>query len=168
MCKHIVLLLLALASISVASAQYFVNPCFGRPNGRARDIVSCANYFECTNGKAYPRVCPGGQLFDGEREQCLPQTQAQCFQCPINEFRLISVPRACPQYYQCFLGSISLNACPNGLVFDGRKTVRNCNTQPSTGGCYRENEQSGDPIWPRCPQVTDRPIFIQDRYSCSV
>lgn len=165
-----VILLLTYITVSVVSAQHYnVNPCFGRANGFARDLASCAHYWHCNNGQPTRGVCRDNRLFDGESEQCVVREQSRCFQCPRNEpFRLISVPRACPQYIQCFLGSPSLNACPGGLVFDERRTVRNCNVSPSTGTCFRENDITGDPTVPRCPQVTNRPVFIPDKQSCSM
>lgn len=165
-----VILALALIGASIADAQYNVNPCFGRHSGRARDLQSCAHYWQCYNGVATREFCRNNQLFDGESEQCLDRNHARCFQCPQNEpFRLLSVPNACPQYLMCFLGTVSLNACPGGLVFDGRTAIRNCNHEPYTGGCYRENHLGGDdPVVERCPVVTDRPVFIPDRRSCSV
>lgn len=170
MCKNLVILLLALVSVTFVNAQYNVNPCTGRPDGFARDFNSCNHYFACHNGQATRRVCPSGRLFDAETEQCVVRDQARCFQCPQNEpFRLLSVPRACPQYILCFLGSVSLNLCPSGLVFDGRRSVRNCNYEPSQGRCFREDDLGqGEPLIPRCPFVAGRPVYIADRRSCSV
>lgn len=170
MCKSSVILLLALIGVSAVSAQYNVNPCFGRPNGFARDFNSCAHYFRCTNGQSTRDVCPNNRLFDAEREECVVRDQANCFQCPQNEaYRLLSVPNACPQYILCFLGRVTLNACPDRLVFDGRIGIQNCNIQPPQGGCFRENDVgNNDPVIGRCPVVTNRPIFIPDRRSCSV
>lgn len=165
-----VILALALIGASIVDAQYNVNPCYGRRDGRARDLQSCAHYYQCYNGGAVRKACRNNRFFDGESEQCLERSQARCFQCPANEpFRLLSVPNACPQYLLCFLGTVTLNACPSNLAFDGRTGVRNCNIPPYAGGCYRENQVgSDDPLVDRCPVVTNRPVFIPDRRSCSV
>lgn len=167
--KSIVVLALALIALTVVDAQQNVGPCFRRTNGNARDLQSCAHYWHCNYGQGTREICRNNQLFDGETEQCVDRSKARCFQCPQNEpFRLLSVPNACPQYLSCFLGTVSLNACPNGLVFDGRRGIRNCNRQPNMSGCYRENDvDSSGPVVERCPVVTDRPVFIADRQSCS-
>lgn len=167
--KRFVILALVLIGLATVDAQQNVSPCFGRLNGRARDLQSCAHYWQCNYGEATREICRNNQLFDGETEQCVERSQAKCFQCPQNEpFRLLSVPNACSQYLLCFLGTVSVNACPYGLVFDGRRGIRNCNYAPNTGGCYRENEiGSGGPVVERCPVVTNRPVFIIDRQSCS-
>lgn len=172
MCKSVVTLLLAFATVAIVNAQNNVNPCRGRPDGYARDIQSCAHYWVCANGQANGRdVCTQGKFFDAETEQCRFRDQVKCFQCPQNEYRLFSVPRACSQYLLCFLGTVSLNSCPNGLVFDGRNHVRSCNYEPYPGGCYRENDSEGggdDPVVQRCPYVHDKPVYVHDKYSCSV
>lgn len=169
MVKGIVILAVALIGLAIVDAQQSVSPCFGRLHGRARDLQSCAHYWDCNYGEATREICRNNQLFDGETEQCVDRSKATCFQCPKNEpFRLLSVPNACRQYLLCFLGSVSLNACPSDLVFDGRRHIRNCNQEPHTGGCYRENQVgSAGPVVDRCPVITNRPVFISDRQSCS-
>jgi len=146
------------------------NPCRGRGDGFARDLTSCNHYFYCTNGNSIRGVCSNNRLFDAEREFCVNPNSARCFQCPrTNSYELISVPNACPQFVRCFNGSPTLHICPQGLVFDGRAQIKQCNIGTANGSCYRENsEVVPPPPVQRCPTVTNRPVFFPDPSDCSV
>lgn len=169
MCKIQAVLALAFATVAIANAQYNVHPCQGHADGFARDLHSCAHYWRCDRGQGTRGKCQNGRLFDAETQACLLRDQVECFQCPPNGYSLISVPGACPQYLQCFHGSVTLDTCPQGLVFDGRRSVKNCNREPYHGGCYREGNSTVDnPVSARCPLVAGGPVFIRDKHSCSV
>lgn len=160
--------------VAITTAQQYPNqisdPCNGRPNGFARDLNSCNHYFFCQNQGAGVRgVCNNNRLFDGEREVCVNANNRPCFECSPNEpFHLTSVPRACHQYIQCFNARPTLHVCPRGLVYDGRRSVQQCNIPPPQGGCYREESNDQSPPVPRCPQVTNRPIYLREQNSCTV
>lgn len=172
--SYVILFIVILSCVLIdntVTGQYYVNPCFGRDSGFARDFHSCAHFWACRNGMARRGMCQNGNFFNAERETCVRQQDADCFKCPENEsYRLLSVPRACQQYIRCFFDSPTLHACPNGLVFDGRRAVRNCNHQPANGGCHREDhlENEGNPAVTRCPWVGNRPVYIPDTGSCAV
>lgn len=146
------------------------DPCAGRISGVARDLRSCRHYFWCQNGVGSRGNCLNNQFFDGEIEKCVPSDQKPCFECRATEaYHLKSVPNACHQYIQCFNRQPTLHVCPTGLVYDGRTGIRQCNEAPSTGGCYRENDSSGNDDPPiSCPSVTNKPVYIRHPHSCSV
>lgn len=146
-----------------------MNPCFGRPDGFARDLLSCRHFFACRSGNAQRGQCGNGNFFDAENERCVRPQHARCFRCPAgNQYQLYSVPRACRQFIHCFNGQPTLRACPSGLVYDGRRSVRNCNFSPGHPMCHREEaDEVGAPVQ-RCPMVSGRPVFLPDRQSCSV
>lgn len=164
------LAIFVLAFVAIAHAE--LNVCSGRPPGYVRDLNSCNHFYWCeyTNSIPVRGACENGELFDGERELCVPREKANCFRCPKDELiRLVSVPRACAQYISCFAGRPTWSECPSGLVFDGRKHVRSCNVHPPFGQCFRENDNPAhEPVWERCPTITDRPIYVADKRSCSV
>jgi len=158
---------------AATTAQNYPNqltePCNGRANGFARDLGSCNHYYFCQNGNGVRGVCSNNRLFDGERELCVNANNRPCFECNRNNpFQLTSVPNACHQYIQCFNQRPTLHRCPLGLVYDGRRSVQQCNVPPPHGGCYREESDDQNPALPRCPQVTNRPVYLRDRNSCSV
>lgn len=157
--------------VTITHGQLATNPCFGRPDGFARDLTSCRHFFACRSGSAQRGLCDNGNFFDGETEDCVRPHEARCFQCPggSNSYELFSVPRACPQYIRCFNGQVSLHICPSGLSFDGRRGIRNCNYSPGPGICYRENDGGdGGASQQRCPFVGNQPVYLPDRRSCSV
>lgn len=145
------------------------NPCFGRRDGFARDLASCERYFSCENGNAYAGQCEAGYVFDAESELCVANDQAPnvCFKCnPTKYYQLFSVPKACSQYILCFNGKPKLHACSNGLVFDGRNGIHQCNRKPGNVECYRED--AVDLELSVCPPVNDTPIFFVDPFERSV
>lgn len=146
------------------------NPCTGRGEGFARDLYACEKYFYCDfNGNAYPGVCPLDTVFNAEIQMCVARHTAEhvCFKCPPNQYyALKSVPHACQQFIQCFKGNPSLHLCSNGLVFDGRSGIKQCNRPPHQGGCHRENP--GDLDQENCPPIYDRPIFLADKQFANV
>lgn len=146
------------------------DPCVGRASGFARDLTSCRHYFWCANGVGSRGVCNNNQFFNGEIERCVTQDQRQCFECRATEaYHLNSVPNACHQYIQCFNSRPTLHLCPQGLVYDGRTGIQQCNVPPPTGGCYRENDGPGESDPPvNCPAVTSKPVYIRHPNSCSV
>lgn len=145
------------------------NPCTGRRNGFARDLTSCERYYYCENGDAYSGICDPNYIFNAETEECVSSQNADqvCFRCSADKsYELVSVPNACPQFIRCFRGYPSLHLCPNGLVFDGRGGVHQCNTSPGQGGCFRENQSDVDQGI--CPPIYDGPIFYVDQRQPSV
>lgn len=138
------------------------NPCYGRKDGFARDLSSCQKYFSCQNGVAFSGDCNPDYYFDGESEQCLLNQNKVCFKCnPNKNYQLFSVPKACSQYILCFNGKPKLHACSNGLVFDGRNRIHQCNKEPE---CYREEAVDIDD----CPPIKDEPIFYNEPTDRSV
>lgn len=137
------------------------NPCYGRINdGYARDISSCQRYFQCENGQAYPGICDSNYVFDAESELCVPDdmTDTVCFRCPeTSDYELISVPNICIQYIECLRGNPTLKACADGLVFDGRAGIHQCNQEPSDSQCYREDLT--DIEHQSCPPIYDQPFY---------
>lgn len=145
------------------------DPCNGRNQGFARDMNSCNHYFFCQNGRGIRGVCNNNRLFEGEREVCVTSNNRPCFECSRERsYHLNSVPRACHQYIQCFQSQATLHVCPPGLVYDGRRDVRQCNLPPEQGDCYREDDDSETPETPTCPEITNRPVFLRHPNSCSM
>lgn len=141
------------------------NPCFGRVSGFARDLTSCSHYFYCRNGQGFRGICNNMNLFDAEIDYCVQPQNENCFRCPPTGFHTYSVPNACHQFIECFNGVLRLRVCSKGYVYDGRRDKRNCNRPPTTGSCYRE--QNEPDITPVCPTVEDRPVFLPHPNSCS-
>lgn len=146
------------------------NACTARGEGFARDLYACEKYFYCDgHGNAHPGVCDFGYVFDGETQMCVTQQNANqvCFKCsPSKFYELISVPHACQQFIQCFKGMPSLHLCSNGLVFDGRSGIHQCNSPPYQGGCHRES--FNDPDQGNCPPIFDRPVFLAEQQFANV
>lgn len=140
-----------------------VGACFRRPDGFARDLAHCSQYFICRNGQAIRGRCPGILAFDAENEHCSWREDVTCFQCPRDQvYALLPVPRTCNQFYRCWLGQASIHTCPSGLVFDPRPEVRRCNFIHGTG-C-----EGDETIIERCPAEDGPvPIYMADPYSCS-
>lgn len=138
------------------------NPCYGRNDGFARDLSSCQQYFSCLNGTAYNGTCERDYFFDGETEKCRLNEDKVCFKCnPNKNYQLFSVPKACSQYILCFNGKPKLHLCSNGLVFDGRNRIHQCNKAPE---CHREEAVDIDD----CPSIKDEPIFYGEPSDRSV
>lgn len=139
------------------------NPCFGRSDGYARDLSSCQEYFYCVNGKINGSgKCDQDYFFDAETEQCKLDNDKVCFKCnPNKNYQLFSVPKACSQYILCFNGKPKLHRCSNGLVFDGRNRIHQCNKEPE---CHREEATDIDD----CPPIRDEPIFFSEPSDRSV
>lgn len=144
------------------------NPCTKREDGFARDLASCKNYYYCKNGEAHRGICDQGYVFDAENELCVTQDQANvCFKClPTKYYQLISVPKACSQYIQCFNGNPTLHICKEGLVFDGSNGIHQCNKPPSEVGCNREDKNDFEQSV--CPAIQHEPIFYLDATNKSV
>lgn len=154
--------------MSATFAQQQVHPCHGRNVGFARDIQSCAHFWRCGENPPSRGICPNQNTFDGELERCVLPRNSRCFQCGNRvPYELRSVPRICQQFTRCTSGTATLHACPNGLFFDGRNGIRNCNWRPAGGGCHRENENDGDNTG-LCPSVVGhRVLYFRARGSCS-
>lgn len=146
------------------------NPCVGHVEGFARDLYACERYFYCDgNGNARPGVCDFDYVFDAERQMCVTRHTGDqvCFKCPSSHFYgLKSVPHACQQFIQCFNGNPTLHLCPNGLVFDGRSGIHQCNTPPYQGGCHREGTSDLDQGI--CPPIYNQPVFLVDKQLANV
>lgn len=174
LCNILMLLLLSQNVISKVnkSVNFFshlTNPCYSRRNGLARDLSSCKQYFQCDNGEPSWGICDDGYVFNAETEMCVDEVHSAeaCFRCDSQkQYELVSVPGACQQYIQCVHSIPSLRICPNGLVFDGRAGVHQCNMQPSMGGCHREN--ANDIEKRKCPPSANEPIYIIDPDNRSV
>lgn len=166
-------LAIGLVHLTNETAEVFAvapNPCVGgRGEGFARDLMECGRYFYCDgNGNAFPGVCDYDYVFDAETQMCVTRYSADqvCFKCSSKFYELMSVPHACQQFIQCFNGRPTLHLCSDGLVYDGRSGIRQCNTPPYQGGCHRENP--GDVEQGTCPQIYDRPIFLADHQFANV
>lgn len=145
------------------------NPCFRHKDGFARDLASCQRYYYCQNGEGYSGICDPNYVFDAETELCVTQDQSNkvCFKCSSTKYyQLVSVPKACQQYIQCFDGKPTLHICADGLVFDGTNGIHQCNRPPSGIECYREDP--GDLEQSVCPGINDQPIFYVDPNNRSV
>lgn len=159
---------LALVAIAGVHSQNEVHPCNGRNTGFARDINSCNHFWRCGVTPNTRGVCPDNNRFEPDAERCVRPTNTRCFECTARQaYELLSVSRACHQFTRCFNGLATLHACPRGLVYDGRRGIRNCNLPPVQGGCHRENDNDNTNVAP-CPNVIGRnPLYIRDRNSCS-
>lgn len=138
-----------------------VGPCFQRPDGFARDVSDCQQYYICQNGHATPARCPNNLLFDAENEICGWREEVACFQCPRTElFSMLPVPRTCSQFYRCWQGRATIHTCPNSLVFN--PTSFRC-------GFLEGSSCEGDLSVQRgCPaRDRDEPVFLPDEFSCS-
>lgn len=140
-----------------------VGPCHRRPDGFARDLNHCSQYFICQNGRAIRGRCPGLLAFDADNEACTWREEVTCFQCPRDQvYALLPVANTCNQLYRCWLGRASIHTCPSNLVFDPRPEVRRCNFVHGTG-CEGDST-----IVERCPvQDGDTPFYMAHQTSCS-
>lgn len=156
---------------SVNYSNYLTNPCYGQTNSFVRDLSSCKQYYQCEDGEPNPGTCDDGYVFYAETEKCVDESHASeaCFRCNAKkQYELVSVPGACQQYIQCMHDTPSLRICPNGLVFDGRTGIHQCNKEPFSGGCHRE--EPNDIENRDCPFVDNdgEPTYIVDPNNKSV
>lgn len=137
-----------------------VGPCHRRPNGFARDLDSCSDYFYCENGHARRGHCPNNLLFDANNEWCYWREEVTCFQCPRNQvFALLPVPKTCYQYYRCWMGAATIHSCPSGLVFD--PNMQRCSLVTGTGCEGDETPEEG------CPAVDGpEPTYLVHATNC--
>lgn len=165
--NHLVLFLLVIYVLSSVNGQNdfpttAVGPCHRRPNGFARDLDNCANYFICQNGQAVRARCPGNLLFDADNEVCWWREDVTCFRCPRNEvYALLPVPNTCYQFYQCWQDRPTIHSCPSSLVFDPK--TRRCNFPMGTGCEGDETVEEG------CPAVDGpTPVYLAHGTSCTL
>lgn len=138
-----------------------VGPCHRRPDGFARDLENCAQFFICQNGQAQRGRCPNDLQFNAENSVCWWREDVTCFQCPRNEiYAMLPVPHTCNQFYQCFMGRATIHSCPGPLVFDPK--IRRCNFPMGTGCEGDEETEEG------CPAVDGpTPTFLAHATSCT-
>lgn len=99
-------------------------------DGFVNDPSSCAAYFTCSNGIAFPQNCTGIFHFNPDNNMCdYPNPDGTCageISCPPDEeFSITGVPDSCTQYLLCFLGKGTVETCAPGLQFD--KNTGQCN-----------------------------------------
>lgn len=170
----LLILVAAILSVNSVSAQEephtITNSCYARQNGTfARDLNSCRHYWYCKEDRGVRGECGNNLTFDAEINYCVQQHNQNCFRCPPKGYYTESVPHACRQFMECWNGNFRLRVCPTGLVYDGRNEVRQCNSPPSSGGCYREVRLEDDEDRPLCPQSDNAtPIFLPDPTDCSM
>lgn len=138
-----------------------MGPCYGRPDGFARDVNNCEQYFTCVNGRATRNRCPNGLRFDALNEVCWWREEVTCFECPRTQiYALLSVPKTCNQFYRCWQGRATIHTCPNGLVFDANR--QQCGFLRGSG-C-----DGDDAIQVGCPaRDGPNPVFLPDVFNCS-
>lgn len=137
-----------------------VGPCHRRPDGFARDLDDCRNYFVCHNGHTIRGSCPDSLLFDAEEQKCSWPEDVTCFVCPRNKvYALLPVPHTCNQFYQCWMWRATIHSCPGSLVFDPK--LHRCNFLIGTGCEGDDQEQEG------CPAVDGpTPVYLAHATSC--
>lgn len=80
---------------------------------------SCRHYSFCDNDRLHMEMCPKGYAFDENKQNCLPENEADCILCPLKKERQrIADPQNCNHYYVCSMGVRSKWACTNGYRFD--------------------------------------------------
>lgn len=168
MMKLAVCLVLVCGAVG-ALAQREVHPCTGRTGGFAADLNNCRQFWRCSERPPTPGRCDSDQFFNDERQECVYPQYSNCFRCDRNTaWRLSSVRRSCQQFTRCFFGRGSLHACGNGLWFDDRNDVRNCNRRPVSGSCHLSDDNASSNVEVvTCPntQIT-RPLYLRVRNSC--
>ena len=117
--------------------------------------VSCFNYYQCIDGKAFLLSCPFDQHFDFTRQRCDEPGNANC-NIALNEEltpysespscegfpdnRMLRSQTSCIEYFVC-LGEIAFRlSCPRGLYFEER--VQTC-VFPSESECVTTIEPPG-------------------------
>lgn len=138
-----------------------IGPCHNRPDGFARDVTDCRNYFICQNNRATRDRCPNNLLFDAENEICNWPEEVKCFQCPAHRlYSMLPAPRTCNQFYRCWQGRATIHSCPNGLVFNPNNL--RCGFLEGSG-CEGDSE-----LRRRCPaRDGDEPVLMPDEFNCS-
>lgn len=127
--------------------------------------VSCGNYYQCIDGRAYLLSCPANRHFNEERQTCLTPEAANCIvqrndlvSCEgVDSGWFLRHPTSCSTYFQCINGGPVLVACPRGLYFDER--IQSCN-YPSLVDCSytlptEEPPSSTVPSEPSCQGRAD-------------
>lgn len=165
-------LFIALLAIVVSThAQGQVHPCHGVHRGWQPVLNACQSFWRCEENPPTIGSCRQNEFFDVNSQQCVQSQNRRCFACPFSGYALFSMPRACHQFIRCWNGRSTLHTCPNGMVFDGRTGVRQCNWIPGNGGCH----SSGwgiDGIGGNsnlCPSVVNNnglPLYLRARGSC--
>lgn len=160
----ILLLGACLLGVSYVSGQQIpttqVHACHGRPNGFARDLDNCQQYFVCQNGNPIRARCPGNLAFDANNQVCWWRDDVTCFRCPQDHlYSLLSVPHTCNQFYRCWRGRATIHTCPGALIFHPLR--RRCAPLPGSG-C------PGDTIIPEgCPaQDGPVPVYMTHASNC--
>ncbi|XP_058122306.1 chitin-binding domain protein cbd-1-like [Anopheles ziemanni] len=108
---------------SVADGQMVLNP------------IYCNLYYVCVDETAFPSVCPDGEWFDTETQECGqpmdvfcpngPQTTPTPNVCVDTEDGdYVASPQRCEAYYVCSGGIGYILYCPPGLWFD--QVTREC------------------------------------------
>lgn len=164
----VIVCLAAFAAIGVSGQGSTCHPCNGQSSGFARDLQSCAHFWRCAVNPPTRGECPNGNQFDIIGQRCVLPRNSNCFTCPQERpYELRSVPGVCHQYTRCFNGRVSLHCCPNGLWFDGRNGIRNCNRRPANGVCHPEPGDTNGNVG-NCPNVQmSRPMYFRPHDSCS-
>lgn len=168
--------LLALFAVGTF-AQQSVHPCFSRNGGFAPVLNECRAFWRCEDSPPSRGVCDSDRVFNDQTQGCAPLEWTRCYRCTeVTSFRQSSIFGACRQFARCFRGRPDLFSCPEGLVFDGRAHIRNCNYPPPVGRCFasdddfdRDLEEEYDPQGEvlECPGAeTVNPLYIRARNSC--
>lgn len=165
-------LLIGLAAIALPAIAKEVHPCHGVSTGWGMHLQTCRQFWRCEEHPPTVGSCRDNEYFDVANQRCVAEENRHCFRCPPFGHTLFSVPRACHQFIRCWNGEAVLNSCPKGLVFDGRRGVRQCNW-PSNDGCHssgwHHDNDVDDNVNYVCPSVVERnglPLFLRGRGTC--
>lgn len=155
---------------ALAQIPFQVHPCHGVFRGWTADLNSCQHFWRCEERPPTRGACVHNEFFDVARQECVRANNRRCFICPQTGYTLFSMPRACNQFIRCWNGRPTLHACPQGMAFDGRNGIRNCNWQPGNGVCHNSGWAHVGSNIHLCPAVVGnngRPLYLRSQGSCS-
>jgi len=141
--------ILLCCTLSPAAALNYNNVCALVPtNTMIASNDACNIYYQCNNGVATQQTCATGFSFSVQQQQCLPQSQVNCFANQSNpcEGRQIGTwaPKlgSCQEFYYCSATGPQLGACPNNLNFDANKQMCDYITCQSTDSSDDSSEST--------------------------
>ncbi|CAF0920296.1 unnamed protein product [Brachionus calyciflorus] len=95
---------------------------------------NCSQFYRCVGGFFSVATCPGSYQFDASTKKCKPASQVNCVpqgdECTSDQDL---TPVDCLSYNRCQNGFLTIESCPDGLVFDSSAKI--CNSPAEVPEC---------------------------------
>lgn len=163
-----ILLIVVSSSIVNGSINPLAEPCLGAGSSKVRalnidsTLAACGEHIQCVGDVTDSKLSCSFEkpYFDAESQECVAREEV-CFHCPKTPYALVSVPHTCKQFILCINNKPIASSCPDGLVFDGRPGVHQCNFPPNNdpNECFKEDKDDFESK--TCPPIVGSVPFFE-------